>query len=249
MATGRTYGKPFMIEAARRGHRRAGNGEKMNRTIWLPLCAALVLLLAGCPSNPEYITDVDEADYPLSAAGFDRGSIISNTPGGGNLSVYYSLCEWVGDDRIDNGAILRITRVTGLRDSAQARFEAAKADLLKRDPNAERLNDGTVTLTKNGEDHAALKASYRSLGISWCFPNSDLLAGQGLTFSLPVPVPRYIELIVWRHEDRVLAFHGSADPKNQDIASAKNLELLDAVNWTRLPSGRESLGEAIRKRR
>jgi hypothetical protein len=42
-------------------------------------------------------------------------------------------------------------------------------------------------------------------------------------------------LIVWRHDDRILTLHSSAQPENRDIASAKNLELLDAVNWTVLP--------------
>ncbi len=201
----------------------------MRRLTWLPVCAALAIVLAGCSIfYPKHITDVGEsADYPLFAAGFERWQIISHAPGARDVSIFYNLCQVAGDEEIEVLALLRTKRITRPQDSAKAVFEAEKAAWLKLQPNAERLNEETVTLSKKGKEYTALKASYLGTGGgSFCF-------GPRRYFEWPVP--RYIELIVWRHEDRILTLHSAATPENRDIASAQNLELLDAVNWTVLP--------------
>ncbi len=209
----------------------------MRRLTWLPVCAALAFALAGCwifyPPYPKYITDLgDSADYPLSAAGFERRSIISDAPGKRDVSVYYRYCRAERDRFIDVGAVLRTTRIAGPDETVRSRFEMEKASLLEIDPDPDGLNEGTVTLSKNGRDYTALKVSLLGHGGEWCFWSTDR---EHFIHAFEPPVPRYVELIVWRHEDRILTLRGFAKPENQDIAPAKNLELLDAVNWTALP--------------
>jgi hypothetical protein len=109
---------------------------------------------------PKHITDVGEsADYPLFAAGFERGAIVSHAWGGRDVSIRYNLCQVAGDEEIEVLVLLRAKRTTPPQDSVQAVFEAEKAAWLKLDPNAERLNEETGTLSKNGKDYTALKAS------------------------------------------------------------------------------------------
>ncbi len=201
----------------------------MREPIPLAVCAGLALVVAGCSLfYPKHITDVGEsADYPLFAAGFEREAIVSHAWGGRNVSIRYHLCQVAGDEEIEVLVLLRTKRITPPQDSVQAGFEAEKAAWLKLQPNAERLNEETVNLLKKGKEYTALKASYLGMGGgSFCF---------GPRRYFEPSVPRYIELIVWRHEDRILTLHSAARPENRDIASAKNLELLDVVNWTVLP--------------
>lgn len=191
--------------------------------------AALALVLAGC--YPKYITDIGEsADYPLSAAGFERRSIIRHTWFSQDVSVHYVNCVDSGIEFKDIGAILRTRRVSGPDDAVQAQLEAEKAILLEQDPTPEGTNQETVTLLKDGRSYAALKWSQVGKGYSACRFRFSRAEDYFV-----LPVPRYIELIVWRHEDRILTLHSTAAPENQDIAPAMNLELLDAVNWTVLP--------------
>jgi len=201
----------------------------MNGTTRLAAYVALALVLAGC--YPKYITDVGEsADYPLSAAGFERRSIIRHTWFSQDVSVYYDFCKDTDAEFKDIWAILRTRRISGPDDTLQARLEAEKAILLEQDPSPEGANQEPITLLKDGRSYAALKWSQVGKGYSACRFRFSRAEGY-----FELPVPRYIELIVWRHDDRILSLTSYANPENQDIASAKNLELLDAVNWTVLP--------------
>jgi hypothetical protein len=197
----------------------------MSRTVRVLWFAALAPVLAGC--YPRYISDIGESpDYPLLAAGFERGQVITHTPGSRDVSIYYRFCEVEEGEVIEVVAILRNKRATGRQGSVQAALEAEKATLLGMDPELVPLGQETVTLRKNGREYAALKASFLGLGSSWCFEPMRIFAPS---------VPRYIELIIWRHQDRLLILRSSTKPEHPDIASAKNLELLEAVNWTVLP--------------
>lgn len=201
----------------------------MSGTTRFATFVALALVLAGC--YPKYITDVGEsADYPLSAAGFERRSIIRHTWFSQDVAVYYEFCRDTGVEFKDIGTILRTKRVSGPDDTVQARLEAEKATLIELDPSPEGPKQETITLSKDGRSYAALKWSQFGKGNSAC-----RFRFSGAEDYFKLPVPRYIELIVWRHEDRILILHGRAAPENRDIAPAKNLELLDAVNWTVLP--------------
>ncbi len=211
----------------------------MSRPVRLALCAALALALAGCwiyPLYPKHIEDVgDTADYPLSAAGFERGHILSYAPGGRDVSIHYRLCGSAGAEELEVLAVLRSKRVSGPQGSVKAALDAEWSALFGLDPPPDPPNQESVKLSKNGRDYVALKWSGLGYGYSPCFRGS---AREFREYILELPVPRHVELFVWQHEDRILSlqsFASFATPENRDIAPAKNLELLDAVNWSVLP--------------
>jgi hypothetical protein len=203
----------------------------MRRPIWRSICAALALSLAGCAgtvSHPGGVGGVGESgDYPLEAAGFRKLGVYSLSLQTSSASVQYRLCSTGSpyDPFVEILATIRITRVTVAAHSARAALDEAKVAIEQSRFGGELLDEGAFILTKNGERYVALKAAYSTARYSQC------LVGVVLGF----PQPRYVELIVWRHEDRIMTLQSNARLENRNAASAKNLELLDAVNWTILP--------------
>jgi len=192
--------------------------------------AALAFVLAGCSAlepYPRAVTDIGEsADYPLEAAGFRRSWIAEISAEIPDVEINYRLCQFDSAPYTEIVSNIRMTRANGPADSAKSRFDAAKKTIEQSRFGVEQLENRSLVLKKNGRNYFALKAAYSTRGYSFCI-FSDLIVGE--------PIPLYVELIVWRHEDRLITLDSTAPLGNRDIASAKNLELLDAVNWTALP--------------
>lgn len=202
----------------------------MSRPVRLALFAALAIVLAGCSRlamYPREITDYGEtANYPLEAAGLEREYIREFSPDGNHVEIGYGLYQFDSAPYVQISATIHIKRAGGAAmDSVKGRFDAARRRIEQSRLGVEQLENRSLVLAKNGRSYFALKAAYRTEGYSYLIVGA-IIGPQH---------PWYVELIVWRHEDRIISLESYARLDNRDIAQAKNLELLDAVNWTVLP--------------
>jgi hypothetical protein len=199
---------------------------KKNRS--LLLCVAL--LLAGWPApgfaQPTEITGVSGTpDYPLRAAGFERGSIFNygRKPDFRDVSVGYTMwtptAQIVSTIYITEGAVF-----PGLLDEADslAVLFAGYAAGIEEHHRAdiEVLGKDRVTLTRDGRTYTALRAAYRF----------DTKFG-GRTRRV------YSIMMLWRHGDRFVKLRSTMPFEQRELSEPNNRALLDAVNWTTRPAG------------
>ena len=152
----------------------------------------------------------DSPNYPLVAANFNRAEIMAYAPGMADISTAYNLLT---PEALIAATIYRSSK-NGRAPNLSDQFLAEKHNIEKYHPGAELIDEEIITLEKNGQTYSANKASYRYSGI--------FMHQQQVVYS---------ELILWSHDDKYIKLRSTAPLAQKERARAKNMELLDAVNW------------------
>ena len=199
----------------------------MKRAVLLLLCAGLTLVLAGCQGSgvgqyPMEISDIaDTADFPLRAAGFERYRILRYEPGDADISVGYNMST--PEAQIVSTIYMSDTSVFPemLEESnpVAALFSAAKAYIEDYHAGARLLGEDSMVLEKNGHQYNALRAFFRY--------DEDFMSKQQ---------PVYSVLMIWRNGDDFIKLRSTMPFTQRTLWETNNINLLDAVNWTKPPS-------------
>ena len=190
----------------------------MQRTILLISTVVIALTLSGCPgpgvSPTRYPVRVDgigdSPNYPLRAAEFERAEIMSFAPGMTDISTAYNLLS----AEVQIAATIYRSSKEGRAPELATQFQAEKIQIEQYHPGAQLLEEKSITLEKNGQTYPALKASYQYRGIFMHRPQTV-----------------YSELVYWSHGENYLKLRSTAPIAQREKAEAKNMELLNAVNW------------------
>ncbi len=179
----------------------------------------LSLAIAGCQTTggvrqggyPAEIKGIGESqNYPLKAAGFDRAEIMTYAPGMTNISTAYN---YLGAEA-QIATTIYVYKKGEAQVSVNQQFDAEKANIERYHPGARLIETGKETFLKNGIELNALTAKYEFEGI---FMHKPQLV--------------YSELMLIEFKDEFIKLR-STSPRNQSsIASKKNLELMNVVNW------------------
>ena len=195
----------------------------MYRTVCLFLLAGLALVPAGCPAPgvspyPMQVGRIgDTTDYPLRAAGFERGKILSYAPGNADVSVGYNMLTpevqiastiYISDPSV-------FPEVRQAEDPMAALFELTKAGLLRYHQDASLLGEDSVVLAKDGRQYQALRAFFRY---------EDGFMGRRQ--------PLYSLLMVWQHDGDFVKLRSTTPYAQRHLSESNNQNLLEAVNWT-----------------
>ena len=190
------------------------------KTIQLLIISALFLAsLSGCQTTgdeketryPAEIKGIGESpNYPLKAAGFDRAEIITYAPDMTNISTAYNYLQ--SDAQI--AATIYVYKKGILKISASQQFEAEKTNIEKYHPGAMLIMSGKKSFIKDGKELPALTAQYEYDGVFMSKP-------QAL----------YSELMLIEYGGKFIKLRSTTPKFQRTIASKKNLELMNAVNW------------------
>ena len=176
----------------------------------------VLLLVTGCPSPLKYpaiISGLGESStYPLNAAGFERGELVMYEPGMRNISIAYNLLS--PDAQI--AATIYVYKYGGIAPSLQNQFVNEKHQI-ENYHSPKLLYEKPIILYKNGQEYHALKAAYEYEQIFMHKPQTTV----------------YSELILLLNGKDFVKLRSTSPISQQEIAIEKNLELLNAVDWTK----------------
>ncbi|MEN8136628.1 MAG: hypothetical protein ABFS18_14010 [Thermodesulfobacteriota bacterium] len=193
--------------------------KKMKTIRFIITCTFLLVGIVGCQTTggvrqndyPAEIKGIgDYPNYPLKAAGFDRAKIMTYAPGMTNISTAYN---YLGSDA-QIAATIYVYKKGGLQINAIQQFEAEKANIEKYHPGAQLIKTGKETFVKNGKELSALTAQYEYDGV---FMHRQQ--------------PVYSELMLIEYGDKFIKLRSTSPKSQRSIASKKNLELMNVVNW------------------
>ncbi|MGH7805168.1 MAG: hypothetical protein ACREQJ_12550 [Candidatus Binatia bacterium] len=182
------------------------------------LLAATLALFAGCPSAkmattfPAPVTKLVSAEtFPEEAAGFERGEVFAYAADMKQLSAEYSL---LADDLQIAATLDFLPHEAGKTDLGE-RLKLEKVDVGKFYVGARFLNEEDVVLEKKGVSYPARRLAYEFEG---------MFRGQRQQLRG--------ELYLWSHQDRWLKLRAMAPSWQRKKMTAKNLELLQAIDWS-----------------
>jgi len=133
-----------------------------DQLILVVLVAALSALTAcgslqstGASRYPATITGIGESSrFPLVAANYKRGDIVTYQPGNENISIAY--------DHYDIGLQSAVTLYFYPRiDSVAEQFMAEKEDILRAHAGSRLLIEQDISLQKNGKSYPTYIATFR----------------------------------------------------------------------------------------
>lgn len=198
----------------------------MRQSIFLVLWAVLALTLAGAPEAgaaryPQKITGVpDSSEYPLRAAGFERTGFYRYQPGDADISVGYNMftpeTNIVSTIYITNGSVF-----PGLLredDPVAALFNDYKTSTAQYHAGARLLGEDSVVLKKNGKNYKALRVFFQY--------EADFMSKRQPVFSV---------MMLWRNGDDFIKLRSTMPIAQRDQWETRNMDLLDAVDWTKRP--------------
>jgi len=188
----------------------------MNKLLYI----LLFTLISGCATNlqgsnftdstnyPAEITGIgDSPKYPLIAAGFKRGKLLTYAPGLVNISAGYSLNT--SKNNISS-TIYQYPATTTLDEM----LVIEKQRIARFNSTAKFLTSNERTLSKNGVNYRALEVTLRY--------NANYSGKYQELFS---------QLVLWQHEDNFIKLRSTSPISQSEDTPAKNSELLNAVNW------------------
>jgi hypothetical protein len=183
------------------------------RFLSIILCALAACSKATAPTRfPAPLHDVeDTAKYPLEAAGFEREQIIAFAPGLDHTSTAYG---YLADDLQIAATIEFTPRESAASDLAE-RFQTEKTKAVEHWPGARLRGEDAVVLEKKGVEYAARKATYEF---------EAMFRGQRQQL--------YAEVFVWSAGESWVSLRSMAPSWQRKKASAKNRELLGAIDWS-----------------
>ena len=181
------------------------------------------MVAVGCQSTggerqtryPAEIKGIGESpNYPLKAAGFDRAEIMTYAPGMTNISTAYNyLAPWA-----QIAATIYVKKKGDSQIDVKQQFEAEKANIEKYHPGAKLLKEGDEIFIKNGKELSALKAQYEFDSVFMHRPQKV-----------------YSELMLIEYEGKYIKLRSTSPKAQKDVASKKNTELMNVVNWANYP--------------
>ena len=176
----------------------------------------LVIFLASChgvPMNgagvyPAEIRSFEElGNFPVSAAGYIRGKMYAYEPGMINYSVAYD----IHNPEIQNSVTLYFYEAPI---SLMDLFEMEKQNIARAHGDARLLRQYSTALEKDGVSYQAYVATFSFSGV---FARRK----QNL----------FSQLMVVSHPARFFKLRSTAPIDHAELVEARNLQLLDAVNW------------------
>lgn len=198
----------------------------MKQAAFLMLCAGLAFALAGVPGAgaeryPEKVTGVpDSPEYPLRAAGFKRIGIYRYRPGDADISIGYNMftpeTKIVSTIYITNASVY--PGVLREDDPVAIVFNDYKASVIQYHSGARLLGEDSVVLMKNGKKYKALRAFFQY--------DSDFMSNRQPVFSV---------MMLWRIGDDFIKLRSTMPIAQRDQWESNNMDLLNAVDWTKPP--------------
>ncbi len=192
----------------------------MKRGVFLSLCVGLVFALAGCPGPgvdryPLEIPGVgDTTGYPLHAAGFERGKIVSYVPGNADVSVGYNMLT----PEAQIASTIYLIAGAARTGTPEDHFSQSKTVIERHHAGAELLAEDTVVLSKGGRKFVAQRVAYRY---------EDGFMGRRQ--------PLYSVLMVWPNGDDLIKLRSTTRFAQRHLSESNNLNLLEAVDWMAPP--------------
>lgn len=186
----------------------------------LGVIVCLIFSLVACQTGGEiepsrYPMEIgwigESPNYPLNAAGFTRAEIMSHAPGMTDISTAYRLIT----KEAQIAAKFHKFKKTGQARTLAKQYQAEKMQVEKNYPGAKLLAESKIVLIKKEKEYPAFKSAYE-------FENTFMRRKQMV----------YFELILTETDDRYIKFESSAPNSQKKAIAQKNMELLDAVNWT-----------------
>jgi hypothetical protein len=185
--------------------------------VLLSVIVALFLAACGTAGNehrsqyPAEITGIgDSPNFPLRAAGFQRGKILTYAPGMTEISNAYNLVS----PEMQIASTIYHLPLAKAASPLTVQFAREKVAIEQYHAGAQLLREEEITLGKAGTTYRALRAEYS-------FDGEFMHRQQQL----------YSELIIWTHGTRYIKFRSTAPLAQRERVREKNLELLNTLNW------------------
>ncbi|MGH8443940.1 MAG: hypothetical protein ACREVL_01680 [Solimonas sp.] len=188
----------------------------MNRFALLLLLPCLMVAACRAPApkpDARYPLEVpgfgEYQRFPLTAAGYARGMVLTYEPGMVNYSVAYNV----------RTPYLDVVTLYFYGDPARAplaqEFEIEKREIMAAHPGAELLAESSLTLYGNGTAYQARVATFRYV--------AEIVPGQ--------PRPVFSEFVLASLPTRYFKVRSTSWPDDAAEAQAGVRRLLDAVGW------------------
>lgn len=187
---------------------------RIEKNMYKIAIACLFLFIAGCvtpqqgSSYPAEITGIgDSSNYPIVAAGFQRGKMWTYAPGMTNISTGYNM--YSSQNHIAS-TIYQYPATAPLNDM----FEIEIQNILHAHNIKKSGHTREITLFKNGN-------SYRALEVTFQY-ESNFMGKQQNVFS---------QLVLWEYKGKFFKLRSTSPLSEGESTIAKNVALLEAVNW------------------
>lgn len=179
-------------------------------------CLLALLALTGVARADDYprisSRPIQEASYPAEVAGFSRGDFIEYDASSRNVSVSYVFQE---DDLLVSATLYLYENVGSLEDQTAGASHA----ITWKYPGASVMDQGPITLHKNGHDFEGRRVTYTFISHF-----------NGSTQQL------YSELIVLALDSHFFKIRLTTPYHDASDADQHLRELLEHVNWQSWPS-------------